>query len=145
MKRRILPVLVVLAALAGCARRDSANATPETAATPPSTAEPAPESTPPAASTEPAPSEAAPGEPPPAEQPLAEAPAPEDEACNPEPAQQFVGQVYTPELGEQARLATGARVERALRPGQIVAMEFRFDRLSFTLDEKGRVASVTCG
>jgi hypothetical protein len=131
MKRSILPVLVVLAALAGCARREPANDTPET---------------PPAATpTEPAPSEAVPGEPPPAEQPLAETPAPEDEACNPELAQQFVGQVYTPELGEQARLATGARVERALRPGQIVTMEFDSDRLSFTLDEKGRIASVTCG
>ena len=49
------------------------------------------------------------------------------------------------ELGEQARVTAGARVERALRPGQIVTMEFRSDRLSFTLDEKGRISQVNCG
>jgi len=69
----------------------------------------------------------------------------EADGCNAEPVQNLVGELYTPELGEQARVTAGARVERALRPGQIVTMEFRADRLSFTLDEKGRISQVNCG
>ena len=71
--------------------------------------------------------------------------AAEADGCNAEPVQNLVGELYTPELGEQARVTAGARVERALRPGQIVTMEFRSDRLSFTLDEKGRISQVNCG
>jgi positive regulator of sigma E activity len=75
----------------------------------------------------------------------AEVPSATGDGCNAEPAQRLVGEVYTPELGEEARVTAGARVERALRPGQIVTMEFRADRLSFTLDEKGRISAVSCG
>ena len=81
----------------------------------------------------------------PADVPVAEEAAAEGDGCNAEPVQNLVGEVYTPELGEQARVTAGARVERALRPGQIVTMEFRSDRLSFTLDEKGRISQVSCG
>jgi hypothetical protein len=112
-----------------------------------------PVSHPPAATTESAPSEPVPTEPeqaestpvaPAGELPVqAEAPSATGDGCNAEPAQRLVGEVYTPELGEEARVTAGARVERALRPGQIVTMEFRADRLSFTLDEKGRI-SVSC-
>ena len=79
------------------------------------------------------------------EAPVAEESPAEADACNAEPVQNLVGELYTPELGEQARVTAGARVERALRPGQIVTMEFRADRLSFTLDEKGRISQVNCG
>ena len=65
--------------------------------------------------------------------------------CNAEPVQRLVGELYTPEVGEEARVEAGARVERALRPGQIVTMEFLSDRLSFTLDESGRITAANCG
>jgi hypothetical protein len=151
MNQGILFTLALIAAVAGCSRREEAATAPGSAASPP------------AATTEPAPGEVVPGESVPAESALGEVPpsasapaTPADEpvaedadagadGCNAEPVQNLVGQVYTPGLGEQARVTAGARVARALRPGQIVTMEFRADRLSFTLDEKGRISAVNCG
>jgi hypothetical protein len=147
---RILLALVMIGVIAGCGRRDHDANAPETASPPTATTEPAPAEGVPA---EPAPAESAPSEAPPsasvpaapADAPVAEEAAAEADGCSAAPVQNLVGELYTPELGEQARVAAGARVERALRPGQIVTMEFRADRLSFTLDEKGRISSVSCG
>jgi hypothetical protein len=151
MNRSVLLTLVLVGVVAGCNRREEAGNAPESAASPPAaTTEPAPVETVP---SEPLPGESAPSEAPPtasappapADEPVAEDAGGEDNGCNAEPVQNLVGQVYTPELGEQARVTAGARVERALRPGQIVTMEFRADRLSFTVDEKGRISQVNCG
>ena len=147
---RILLALVMIGVIAGCGRRDHDANAPETASPPTATTEPAPAEPVPG---EPAPADSAPAEAPPsASTPAAPADAPgadeagaEADGCNAEPVQNLVGELYTPELGEQARVTAGARVERALRPGQIVTMEFRADRLSFTLDEKGRISQVNCG
>jgi hypothetical protein len=65
--------------------------------------------------------------------------------CHAEPAQFAVGQAYTPELAEKVREASGSTVVRALRPGQVVTMEFRFDRVSLHLDDKDIVTRVSCG
>jgi len=144
MKRTVLLMLIAVTAATACNRREDAGNTPGAVVSPP-----------PAATTESAPSEPVPTEPeqaestpvaPAGELPVqAEAPSATGDGCNAETAQRLVGQVYTPELGEEARVTAGARVERALRPGQIVTMEFRADRLSFTLDEKGRISAVSCG
>jgi hypothetical protein len=141
MKRTVLLMLIAVTAATACNRREDAGSTPGAAVSPP-----------PAATTEPAPSETVPTEPEQAESTpvapageLPAAPSTTGDGCNAEPAQRLVGEVYTPELGEETRVTAGARVERALRPGQIVTMEFRADRLSFTLDEKGRISAVSCG
>jgi Peptidase inhibitor I78 family len=149
MDRTVLLALIMIGVMAGCGRRDDASA-PETASPPTATTEPAPAELVPA---EPVPAESAPAEAPPSastpaapvDTPVAEEAAVGADGCNAEPVQNLVGELYTPELGEQARLTAGARVERALHPGQIVTMEFRADRLSFTLDEKGRISRVSCG
>jgi Peptidase inhibitor I78 family len=146
MDRTVLLALIMIGLMAGCDRRDDPSA-PETASPPTATTEPAPAERVPG---EPVPAESAPAEAPPSasapvDAPIAEEAAVGADGCNAEPVQNLVGQLYTPELGEQARVAAGARVERALRPGQIVTMEFRADRLSFTLDEKGRISQVNCG
>ncbi len=151
MDRTVLLALVMIGVMAGCGRRDDDASAPATTASPPTaTTEPAPAERVPA---EPVPADSAPAEAPPsasapaapADVPVAEEAAAEGDGCNAEPVQNLVGELYTPELGEQARVTAGARVERALRPGQIVTMEFRSDRLSFTLDEKGRISQVNCG
>jgi len=151
MDRTVLLALVMIGVMAGCGRRDEDASAPATAASPPTvTTEPAPAEPAPG---EPAPADSAPAETPPsastpaapADVPAADEAGAEADGCNAEPVQNLVGEVYTPELGEQARVTAGARVERALRPGQIVTMEFRGDRLSFTLDEKGRISQVNCG
>jgi len=144
MKRTVLLMLIAVTVATACNRREDAGSPPGSAVSPP-----------PAATSEPAPAETVPTEPEQAEStPVApagelpaqaEVPSATGDGCNAEPAQRLVGEVYTPELGEEARVTAGARVERALRPGQIVTMEFRADRLSFTLDEKGRISAVSCG
>jgi hypothetical protein len=136
MNRTILVMLVAMSALAGCAKRDATGDAPEPAAAPPAASEPAP--APVMESPAEAPTDAPPDT---AALPPGEAPA----ACDAEPAQRFVGQAHTTELGEEARVAAGAAVVRALRPGEVVTMEFRADRLNLTLDESGRISRVACG
>jgi len=148
MNRTVLIALAAIAVVAGCGRREDAASAPETAASPPT------------AATEPAPAGPVPAESAPAEAPRsasspaapagelpaqAETPAANGDGCNAEAVLRLVGELYTPELGEEARVTAGARVERALRPGQIVTMEFRADRLTFMVDEKGRISTVSCG
>ena len=150
MDRTVLLALILIGVMAGCGRRDDDASAPATAIPPTTTTEPAPAEPVPEV---PAPADSAPAEVPPsastpaapADAPIADEAAGEADGCNAELVQNLVGEVYTPELGEQARVTAGARVERALRPGQIVTMEFRSDRLSFTLDEKGRISQVNCG
>jgi hypothetical protein len=133
---------MIVLALAGCARRDS---TEEAAPADTTTSTPAAEAG--SAPAEPAPDQAAPAEP--GTMPADVATEPQagagPAACDAEAAQRFVGEIYTPELGEQARVASGARVARALRPGEVVTMEFSADRLSLTLDESGRIVRAACG
>jgi hypothetical protein len=151
MNRTVLLIVTASAIMAGCGQREDAARAPETAASPPTAATEPAHAGPEAA--DPVPADAAPAEAPPsvsdpaapADAPVAEETAVGANGCNTDAVQHLVGEIYTPEAGEQARIAAGARIERALRPGQIVTMEFRADRLSFTLDEKGRISRVTCG
>jgi Peptidase inhibitor I78 family len=150
MNRTALLMLTVIV-LAGCARRNSAeDAAPADATTSApgeeagtSPAAPAPEQ---AAPAEPGATPAAPaGDSLPPGSAAAEPEPGAVPACDAEAVQRFVGEIYTPELGEQARVAAGAGVARALRPGEVVTMEYRADRLSLTLDESGRIVRAACG
>ena len=98
---------------------------------------PAPATTPPAAT----PSATTP----PAATPPAATPAAPEQACQIEPVQHVVGSQYTPELGEQVRELSGSTVVRVLHPGEVVTMEFRFDRVNITVDDAGAITQVTCG
>jgi len=88
---------------------------------------------------------------------MACAPPPEDEqptptkneesasACDASKAQSLVGQEGTEKLAAEARRLAGAATVRFLHPGQIVTMEYRFDRLNIVLDEANRVTAIRCG
>jgi hypothetical protein len=65
--------------------------------------------------------------------------------CRSEGLDAFVGQPATAELGREILAKSGAKVLRWLQPGQIVTMEFRFDRVNVKLDSQNKVAAVTCG
>jgi len=90
-------------------------------------------------------STAAPAAPPPAATPPAATPAVPEQACQVEPVQHVVGSKYTPELGEKVRELSGSMVVRVLHPGEVVTMEFRFDRVNITVDDAGAITQVTCG
>jgi hypothetical protein len=72
-------------------------------------------------------------------------PPPGAGACDAAPAQGLIGRQSSPELAREAQRLTGARVWRWLRPGQIVTMEFRADRLNIRLDSGDKVEGITCG
>jgi hypothetical protein len=67
------------------------------------------------------------------------------EGCDAEDLQKLVGQTFTDTTADQAREASGAAVVRVVRPGQMVTMDIRGDRLTITLDEAGKIVSVRCG
>lgn len=76
--------------------------------------------------------------------PAEPAPAPA-EACDALQVQWTVGKTLTDADLEQARKDAGAQAIRTLKPGQVVTMEFRADRLNLELDDQGVVASARCG
>ena len=77
----------------------------------------------------------------------ATAPAPESSArsCDAAEAQSLVGHPASIEVAAQAQRLSGAGVVRWLRPGQIITMEFRADRLNLVLDAQNKIQTIRCG
>ena len=74
------------------------------------------------------------------------APAPaSDGKCNAAPAQHLIGRQESPETGAEAQRLTGASRMRWIRPGQMVTMDYREDRLNIDLDDAGRITGLRCG
>jgi hypothetical protein len=65
--------------------------------------------------------------------------------CNAAPAQFAVGRTADAALTEDARIRSGARTVRVLRPNDVVTMEFNAERLNLAVDQAGRVTRVNCG
>jgi hypothetical protein len=65
--------------------------------------------------------------------------------CDAAPVQQLVGRQSTTEIGTEARSRSGAASIRWIRPGDVVTMDYREDRLNIHLDARGRVARLVCG
>ncbi|MGO4550879.1 I78 family peptidase inhibitor [Lysobacter sp. 2RAF19] len=66
-------------------------------------------------------------------------------SCKAGNAQQFVGKTATPEIVEQARVASGATTARVLTPDQAITMEYRGDRLNVRVGADNVIGSVGCG
>lgn len=82
------------------------------------------------------------GEPPPPPPPAA---APNDAQCDADAAGGLIGREASQELAVEALRLTGARTVRWLPPGAIVTMDYRFDRLNISLDDRNAVTGFTCG
>ena len=78
---------------------------------------------------------------PPADAP---APGPSGGGCTAAPLTAYVGRPFTSEVGADLQRLSGARTLRVVRPGMMVTMDFREDRLTVTLDAKGAVERVGC-
>ena len=65
--------------------------------------------------------------------------------CDAARAQHLIGRPADSNLGFEAQRLTGAAAVRWLRPGDIVTMDFRSDRLNIELDERHRVKALRCG
>lgn len=56
----------------------------------------------------------------------------------------FLGKPPTRSLVEEARVASGSASVRVVRPGDLITMDRRTDRLNLTLDKAGNVVAVRC-
>lgn len=65
--------------------------------------------------------------------------------CSVEGLDDLVGRPATQELGAEALRRSGARTLRWIRPGDMVTMDFREDRLNVHLDQANRVERLRCG
>ena len=72
-------------------------------------------------------------------------PPPQQKTCDAAAAQFAVGQAWNTPLAENARQRASADSVRALRPNQMVTMEFNDSRLNLDLDAADRVTRVRCG
>ena len=68
-----------------------------------------------------------------------------DYRCDADGLGNLIGRAATRELGEEALRRSGARTLRWIRPGDVVTMDYRLDRLNIHLDARGRVARFACG
>jgi hypothetical protein len=65
--------------------------------------------------------------------------------CDAPLARGLIGQQATAELGTRALQLTGTQRLRWIRPGEMVTMDYREDRLTIELDEAGRIRGIRCG
>lgn len=73
--------------------------------------------------------------------PVAGVPSP---GCDAAASRALIGQAFTPALSAKAQKRAGAASVRVVRPGDMMTMEFRADRLNIELDDRGRVQAFSC-
>ncbi len=67
------------------------------------------------------------------------------QVCNADLAEGAVGKNVSPGLVEQYRKQAQAKIARALRPKDVMTMEYNPQRLNLRVDEQDIVISVNCG
>lgn len=77
--------------------------------------------------------------------PAGPAGAPQIDSCGLGSIGDLVGKAVTETMADDARKRSGARAARVIRPGTMVTMDFRPDRLNIDVDDKGIVTNLRCG
>ena len=77
--------------------------------------------------------------------PPPDAPPPQGELCNAEAVRWAIGREATPDVLERARVESGSAAVRAARPGEMVTMDHRPDRLHLEVNERGAITGARCG
>jgi hypothetical protein len=67
------------------------------------------------------------------------------DACNADLAEGAVGKKVSTDLVEQYRQQANAKTARALRPRDVMTLEYNPQRLNLRVDEQDIVTSVNCG
>lgn len=65
--------------------------------------------------------------------------------CNAEGARSAIGHAPTPDVVERARVDSGSAAVRVIRPGDVVTMDFRGDRLNLDVNDRGAITGARCG
>ena len=79
--------------------------------------------------------------PPPGDAPL----PPTGGRCNAEGARFAIGREPTPDVVERARVESGSASVRVIRPGDVVTMDHRDDRLNLYVNERNAITGARCG
>ena len=65
--------------------------------------------------------------------------------CRSQGLARFVGRAATPGLAAELRRASGAKTVRWVRPGSMITMDYRDDRLTVRVNARNRVIAANCG
>lgn len=74
-----------------------------------------------------------------------QAPAAAGGICKADAARSLTGRQASGELGTEALRLSGATALRWIRPGDVVTMDYREDRVNIELDSNSRVQLIRCG
>lgn len=66
-------------------------------------------------------------------------------ACNAEAARYAIGKAGGDDVIETARRDSGAALVRVVRPGMAVTADYRADRVTVTVNERGAITGIACG
>lgn len=85
--------------------------------------------------------------PPPMDEPAASQDATEETAmtCDDKPGKWAVGEIADDALIAKVKADTGSERVRVIRPGMMVTMDYREDRVNLDVDADNRVLTVRCG
>jgi len=72
-------------------------------------------------------------------------PPPSAGRCNADAARFAIGREPTPDLVERARAESGSATVRVIRPGDVVTMDHREDRLNLDVNERNAITGARCG
>jgi hypothetical protein len=65
--------------------------------------------------------------------------------CDPTGARKLIGRTRSARLGAEALRLTGAEALRWIRPGAMVTMDYRENRVNLRVDPRNKVVKVDCG
>lgn len=65
--------------------------------------------------------------------------------CNAEAVRWVIGRAPTPDVVERARVESGSATVRVIRPGEVVTMDYRGDRLNLDVNANGAITGARCG
>jgi len=72
-------------------------------------------------------------------------PAPISGKCDAKPVQAYLGKAATGGVVKAVVARSGARIARVIRPGQMVTMDFREDRVDIRVGPDNRILNIGCG
>lgn len=65
--------------------------------------------------------------------------------CNAEAVRWAIGREPTQDVVERARVESGSNVVRVIRPGEVVTMDYRVDRLNLDVNDRNAISGARCG
>jgi hypothetical protein len=65
--------------------------------------------------------------------------------CNAEAVRWAIGREPTQDVVERARVESGSAVVRVIRPGEVVTMDYRGDRLNLDVNDRNAISGARCG